>query len=173
MLKTGVTIGVTMKFIAIDVQGFLNPPNFIPKEIAITNGKQTEHYLIKPPLPFEMLSHDEKTQVRYLEQSHHGLRFSSGYIDYSLIPNLVRAQILNANVDLIYVKGHQKVEFLKKLFSIEELSSIKVINLEDGKCEMACSKTRPLCFSHNLKECVCALTNCWMLYNYVFSLLPQ
>ncbi|KAJ8939269.1 hypothetical protein NQ318_015227 [Aromia moschata] len=89
-----------------------NLPEFYPKEIAIMSAKHTAHYLLKPPFPYNTLTVELKKHVKYLEQSHHNLKYSDGYIDYNMLDTILQNDLLNA--DIVYVKGHQKEEFLKK-----------------------------------------------------------
>ncbi|KAJ8970335.1 hypothetical protein NQ317_017553 [Molorchus minor] len=92
-------------------------------EIAIMNALHTAHYLLKSPFPYNILSADVKKQVRYLEQHYHGLKYDE-----------------DGSADIVYVKGHQKEEFLRKKFNeIEEeeesesaaLSIPIIVNIEN------------------------------------------
>lgn len=173
---TGVCL-CTMKFITIDVQGFFNNPNFVPKELALTDGKKSEHFLIKPSRPFHYLSYSEIKEVQYLEKHHHGISYSDGHIEINELIERLKEILSDGGVDVVYVKGHQKAIFLHELLKEYIDGSIKIKNLEHLSTETSSSspnlvKQRPQCFSHKLQNCVCALTNCWILYNYLVGLLP-
>lgn len=167
-----------MKFIVVDIQGFFNPPHFVPKEIAITDGKRCEHFIVKPSKPFRFLNEEEIKQVKFLEKYHHGISYSAGNIEIAEVAEKVKS-ILFDGVDVVYVKGHQKVAFLKGLLEDDSYlqESVQIKNLEDALMTSSppiIFKQQPYCFSHKLMttNCICAVRNCWTLYNYLFNLLP-
>ncbi|KAJ8969747.1 hypothetical protein NQ317_009581 [Molorchus minor] len=119
-----------MKLVVVDMQGF-NLSDFYPKEISFVNGQQNTHYLLKPPVPYRTLSCDVKKQVKYLESNFHGLKYSSGYVSDDDLNEILRNHLLNSNVDFVYVKGHQKKEFLeKRLFELGGILTPSVVNVE-------------------------------------------
>lgn len=145
--------------LAIDVQGFAADGDFIPKELAITDGTKTSHYIFKPPRPFRKLSSQTKKTVRWLERYHHGLRWNDGVVDLAEVPVILRRFAALAHT--IYVKGHQKLNFLQQYINEDFL-----INLEHCKIPNV-RKEVPACFYHSNNNCICALNNCVMIYNYV------
>ena len=99
-----------MKFIIIDIQGYLSPPRFIPKEVAITDGLKSENILVKSIRP--NLTASEVRQKMYLENNHHGLTLSAGYTDLDDCINILKRHV--ANSDIVYVRGHQREFFFEK-----------------------------------------------------------
>lgn len=170
-----------MKLIVVDIQGF-NLPEFYPKEISFINGQQQTHYLLQPPFPYAELSFDIRKQVKYLENHHHGLKYSSGYVSYDVLDDILNDYILNGEVDMVYVKGHQKQEFLEKKLlelSAENSSAVpSVINVEHiNTCidePPKFVKDIPYCLNHypNCKY-MCSLRNSLKLYNWLHSNLPK
>lgn len=159
-----------MKFIVIDIQGFFNSKlskdGFEAKELTIYDGQRCEHFTITSPRSLCSLTNEERKEVRYLEKFYHG-------INYSAVGNMdnieqVKSAIVNIldkyYVDCIYVRGHQKLEFLNRLLYEAQ---IKIVNV---KCQMPkFYKSRPSCFSHNLKYCMCSKNNCIQLYNDIVN----
>ena len=154
-----------MPFAVVDLQGFYVRGVFIPKELAlIGNQSPVYHYTFKSSLPFFTLSECEKQQVRYLVRNHHGISYHVGQnLDYEikdLLENFIKAY----KIDEIYVKGHNKKDFLDKLLSIN------IINLEhsDEKCPKL-EKTLNICSKniHKIKPAMCAFYNTKMLYKFL------
>lgn len=170
---------VNMKVVVVDIQGF-NLPEFYPKEISFVIGHQNSHYLLKPPVPYDTLSCDVKKQVQHLERSYHGLKYSSGYISDNDLNELLRNHLLKNPVDIVYVKGHQKKEFLeKRLRSLQgETSTPSVVNLEHCSTHEAVPnfyKNLPYCLNHfnDAKKYMCSLRNSLELYDWLRSNLPE
>lgn len=170
---------VNMKLVVVDIQGF-NLPEFYPKEISFVHGQQqTAHYLLKPSVPYSTLSSDLKKQIQYLEHNHHGLKYSSGYISDDDLNEILRNHLLNDVVDVVYVKGHQKKEFLEKRLSyLQEASTPSVVNVEYCTLEQVPNfyKDIPLCLNHfnnHSKKYMCSLRNSLKLYDWLYSKLPK
>lgn len=145
-----------MKVVVFDVQGFIINGKFSPKEMCINNGHQMVHFILKPPKKFFLLTPEEKKQVQWLENNHFNLRYSDGFVSYEEVGNIL-GKYLN-DVDLVYVKGHQKYDFL-----INELSDkVCVINVENYECPFPnFEKKHPMCMSHKGKgPRMCSMTNC-------------
>lgn len=150
--------------LVVDAQGFGVPDGFIPKELAITNGTQTCHYVFKPPCPFRALPSRHQKQVRWLENYHHGLRWSEGYVDLRKLPEILSAATNGEKI--IYCKGIIKVQFLRKYLKSD---CVDIIDLND-ECDVSLTRRKgvPSCFSHYLTDnCACSLTFVQILYDYV------
>lgn len=162
-----------MKVVVIDVQGFYIP-EFIVKELTIFDGHRTGHYLFKSPVPFRQLSADVKKQVKYLELNHHLLRYNSGNIDYENIYNILEENIIDDVIDIIYVKGSVKEDFLRQFFDSKDFYP-RIINLEEANSCPKLQPQLPLCMHHYLKTkiCICSLNNVRFIYNYVIQNLPK
>lgn len=163
-----------MKWIVVDIQGF-NHPEFYPKEISFINEQQQNaHYLLKPPVPYSTLSDDVKKQVRFLERHHHGLKYSSGCITDTDFDEILRNHLID--VEIVYVKGYQKHQFLEKRLSNLLRETPSVVNLEFSDLELVPNlcKDLPYCFNHtDNKKYMCSLRNVFKLYNYLLIALPK
>lgn len=165
-----------MTFTVVDMQGF-NLPQFHPKEISFVTGDQHAHYLIIPPLPYDALSNDIRKQINYLELRHHGLRYSSGYVSDTDLNEILRNHLLKEG-GMVYVKGHQKKEFLeKRLHALGSTTTVmpSIINAEQlGEDVPKFTKDLPYCLNHfNNNNKMCSLRNAFKLYNWLCSSLPK
>lgn len=172
-----------MKVVAVDIQGFVLDKEFHPKELTIHDGNQTNHYLFKPPTSFNSLSDSDKKQVRFTERSIHGIHYSSGYIEYSAVSDIIKDNLLSANI--IYVRGHQKIDYLrKKLFEVIGFSGAAVypyvVNVETFD-HFAYPPPKfqadiPHNCTHHMKPTGlyrCSKRNCEDLFRWVYGFLPQ
>lgn len=160
----------------VDIQGF-SLPDFYPKEITFISGQQTAHYLLKPPFPANTLSNQLRKQIKYLERFHHGLKYDCGYVNYDMLDDLLRYHLLNSNTNMVYVKGHQKQEFLEnKLRELEQTSPTSIpdiINVENMVDAPNFIIDIPYCHNHLNNKSMCSLRNCTKLYNWLYSSLPK
>lgn len=152
----------------IDIQGFNNTQEgFTPKEMSIMDSnKRTIHFLFKPTMPFHLLSSSKKREVRWIERNHLNIEYSSGFVDLRHIGKILREAC--AEHDTVYVKGHQKFIFLKKI-----LTNVKIINMEGDSNPPILLKTKDSCLYHRLVKnttCACTENNVEILYNYVHRL---
>lgn len=183
--SSAASTSITMKLMVVDIQGY-NLPEFHPKEISFISGQQTAHYLLKPPFPSDTLNHQIQKQIHYLVNYHHGLKYSSGYINYDMLDDILRNHLLSGDVDMVYVKGHQKRRFLEdKICELTNSSSSTftpdVINVEALLDEEENNtipipnfiKDIPYCFNHCNYNSVCSLRNCTILFNWVCACLPK
>jgi hypothetical protein len=150
---------LTERCLVIDIQAFC-VPKFSPKEISITDGKRFSHHVFKPPLPFQELSKSCVNQIRYLETFHHTIRYNAGHIKFEEINNIL--QQFTKGVNYVFVKGHQKKNFL------DEHLQCEIINLETfpgvpnlDKCAESClyhRESNSFCSIHNVKK-LCKFLN--------------
>ena len=107
-----------MQQVVVDVQGFWkNKSDFILKEIAIFDLQKSSTpfvFTFKSPLNWNELSSDEKSTARWLENSFHGIRWSSGEILHEKIPEVMQKYLNNSKK--IFVKGELKKKFLQSIF---------------------------------------------------------
>lgn len=148
--------------IIIDLQGF-EAPHFVPKEMAITDGERTAHYVFKPPCPFHELTLSQQTTVNWLTRYHHGLRWSFGNTDLREIEKIL--SVVTSRDSTIYCKGKIKSDYLRNH------TTLPVIDLDDRMSEEEfLEKMAPLrhwkppCFSHILNYCRCAINNVNQIY---------
>jgi len=180
-----------MKVLALDIQGFelaadcsphpssdSSPLRFFAKELAITNGTQTSHYVFELPRKYSSLSVRDKRQVNYVTHNIHGLQYSTGFVNYDRINDIIRQEIIYAAVDIVYLRGRQKKNFLEEAFlEINLRPCPKIVNIEtlnnwDGPPKLECSI--PVCMSHLTdKPFMCSLRNCKIIHEWICNYLPK
>lgn len=118
-----------------------NSPGADPKELAIVgiDSNTVEHYLIRPRVPFSVLSDELRKQATYVIKHIHGLSWESGFIDLHDALNAATKTLRNANV--IYVKGLERARYVRDLVK-NQSSSTKVVDLNDFPAFLRCN-TRP------------------------------
>jgi hypothetical protein len=135
---------------------------FYPKEISTYDGCCLENYLLKPSTSFSELSSINKKQVRYDEENIHGLRYSDGDINSNDIQQILSEAL--KNYDTVYVKGHQKNEYLKQI-----LPHLEIKNIENEEDALKFIERPAKCFGRNndgRKWCD-GITNCIILQHWV------
>lgn len=109
-----------MKKYVVDVQGFKASLNeFVFKEVAILRLEEDATpsiFLFKPPYSWTQLLQKNKSENRHLERNFHGLSWRSGEIPYEELSSALHAILDDAE---IYVKGLEKVEWLRRFFPHE------------------------------------------------------
>lgn len=150
------------RVVVIDLQGVLLKRGFMVKELAIGDGERVNHYIFKPHVSYRRLNSDERRQVLWLEDNHHGLRYNDGNTNSEEISNILKQ--FTKEVDLIFVKGHQKIEFLQKYLSL------RIINLENYLNVPLLNKTNiNCCMYHKNVFSICSLYNINVLTNYLHA----
>lgn len=135
------------------MEGFM-VPQFVPKEMAITDGERTAHYIFKPPFPFRRLAAHHRCDVKYLTKNRHGIPWYSGSVDISEIDTILRH--VGERDNIIYCKGVTLCDFLR------QHTNLPVLNVEDLD---DVREWKPPCFAHkNLNVCSCALNTVAYLY---------
>lgn len=137
----------SMARLIVDVQFFrTSTTEYTVKELAVTDGDRTAHYIFKPPFVFEKLPPDLQTQARWLIQYHHGIKWNSGFIPAYLATPIICNLLENARS--IYVKGREKADFIR------DVSAKAVIELP----ERPTLQPKPAaCFHHSRDEVLCSL----------------
>lgn len=103
----------------VDFQGFRKGKNrFVLKELAIIplqNEKIQNFpcYLFEPPCAWNVLMDQEMKVNTYLERHYHGIPWNSGFLPFDLWPDVLREKLANAR--RIYLKGSEKLKFLKEI----------------------------------------------------------
>jgi hypothetical protein len=111
----------------VDLQGFplSRVRGFVVKEFAaLRKGSVLSHYIFESPEPWELLMKSEKSCASWLAAYHHGLQWKNGMIPYGRARQLITTAVLdNENVNdkdiVIYVKGHEKREWLRDLIQYD------------------------------------------------------
>lgn len=158
---------VAMKFAVVDIQGFHLNHDFVPKELAISmDGVHIYHFNFSSFLPFFSLSVADKKKIRYLENKHHGIYYSTGGLTHFAFNSILRDVLWKHKITTIYVKGDLKKKYLEKIVGGVLLN---IINVEyENECPKL-YKAAPLCTSgcHQLTHCICASNNCIVLYDWL------
>ncbi|KAK9878076.1 hypothetical protein WA026_020714 [Henosepilachna vigintioctopunctata] len=138
-----------MKFVTLDIQGFTIADEFVAKELGIYTGTKTAHFIFKPPQEYSALSTRDKKSVSYLERHHHGLRYSDGYVNYEEINSILTKYLTDVNI--VYVKGCQKYNFIVGRFNEIGGTFPLVLNVELSDCNPPVPNLErkiPICMSH-------------------------
>lgn len=155
----------------VDLQGFSVNKQFVLKEISFsissshTNHTPSEyHYIYKPPFAWKFVSDACKRGIIWLTVFHHGFYWNDGVIPYTLIDKTIEP-LRNPNLT-IYVKGAQKVEWLKAILNANH---IHFHNIEDIGCDIRLSSNqscRVRCGEHKHKAKHCALQSVRLLESW-------
>lgn len=165
-----------MRIAVVDIQGFYIQKELHPKEITIQINYSANHYLIKPSLPFQGLSLGDKKTVLYAEK-YHGIHYSSGNVNYSEINNILKKHL--ANIDIVYLRGNQKVDFLnRKCEELNLICDVLDISKFDSDCRFENAPPpkievtkKPICLNHRIPA-RCTSINCQTISRWIYSLLP-
>lgn len=85
---------------------------------------------------------------------YHFIDWNSGFTPVHQFVKIIK--ILTKDVDMVYIKGNEKFNFMKKY------SEVPVYKFDESP---PLPLTKPTCFHHNSKKCVCALSNVFFLYH--------
>ena len=100
----------------VDRQGFSGPKGqFVLKEVAIlAHGMSLPVvYQFAPPYPWQDLSSDLQRRNAWVERNYLGLKWNSGTTPYDRIEEILHLHL--GLIEKIYVKGREKVEWLRTL----------------------------------------------------------
>ena len=161
----------------VDLQGFIVRGRFVVKEVAVLRQRNVlSHYIFTNSIPWGALLKSEKSCVSWLTAYHHGLRWEDGTVPYwmarDLITRAVYGMIKNDDnddddEDLVYVKGHEKREWLKDLLDVNARANV-IIKTMDADYEGMESlnkldATNTIRCGKHVKSC--ALQNVFKMYN--------
>lgn len=148
----------------VDIQGFSLTDGFAVKELAISDGKMMNHYVFKPQVPYSQLTHSEQKQIAWLENNHHSLRYEDGHVSLSELDNILHR--FTAHVNLIFVKGKQKIQFLKQY-----ITNVPIVNLEysENIPNLVATVDSNSCMYHNNKSFICCIANVKTLCEKLFK----
>ncbi len=105
----------------VDFQAFKNLRNeFILKEVTIIDivKRVDNNFLIRPPQPYNQIPHKLKKRVDFITNNIHGLEWDSGMIGFRNAVALIKGILKDASK--IYIKGSERVNYLKKLLPDKE-----------------------------------------------------
>lgn len=113
----------------IEFEGFLVKKSFVFKEIcvrSVENNLTTIHFFLRPPFPFDKLSRKDRGIVKYCEENLHGIYWYAGHDQFK--ETRYYLQDLITSEDIVYTKGNQKVDILKRQLGLRCI--IKDIEIE-------------------------------------------
>lgn len=117
-----------MDFI-LDLQGFKGPKNqFICKELAVLslNHHVLNYYLFKTP---KKLQHHSETN-KWITNNHHKLRFEDGDVEFDRLSSIFdKIGQLSMGGGRIFVKGKEKVQWVRKLCRHQDVNVIDLVYL--------------------------------------------
>ncbi|KAL1516470.1 hypothetical protein ABEB36_000379 [Hypothenemus hampei] len=154
-----------MKFVVVDVQGYVINSTFTVKELAIYDGKYLKSFLFKPTLKYSSLyTADRKTYHNI-----HGISYSAGNVEYSEINNILENNL--SSFDIIFVKGQVKVDVLRKYFA----EWTHIVNLENSVSSQVpqLEPTKENCDNHKLKYSNCSIRNVYVVSDYIYKKLIE
>lgn len=162
----------------VDLQGFPlgRLSGFIVKEFAaLRGGNVLAHYIFDSPQPWDWLMKSEKSCASWLTACHHGLRWGTdGVVPYRKARQVITTAVLGAenpdNKEIVYVKGHEKREWLGELLldSRREYAYIESLDVDyedvDNLNNLDDANTFQ-CGQHRTNK-HCAIQNVFKLFNW-------
>lgn len=128
---------IAMAFV-VDFQAFKTLSNeFILKELAIVgvNENIVHHFFIKSP-SFQPCG-EMKARVKYVTKYIHNIPWNYGHVEKDQALSVLYE--LTRGADVVYVKGSERVEYLRKCMNWK----MKIVDLDSIKCPQACSLSSP------------------------------
>lgn len=112
--------------------------------------------LFKEPFPLNLLPPKQEQQTQWITKHHHGLKWEDGAILF--VKNIL--QNITTHTNVIYMKGHEKPEFIKQVVSKP------LIKLPE---QPPLDKNIPKYFYHSYMKSYCGLYNIFYLYENSFQ----
>jgi hypothetical protein len=164
----------------VDLQGFVvNNNNFVLKELSfsfksaqqryIDDNYPRYHYIFSAPFAWKYVDDISRKRSIWLTAFHHGFYWTQGDLSYEKIRACI-APLMEKDL-VIYVKGSQKVDWLKQLCKHYE---IDCRNIEDFGCALHLSDGarnehfKEHCNKHR-KADQCALRNIIQIESWYFN----
>jgi len=153
----------------VDLQGFSGPKGqFVLKEVSIlAHGMSLPAvYQFAPPYPWHDLSSDLQRRNAWVERNYLRLKWNSGTIPYNRIHEILHSHL--GLIEMIYVKGREKVEWLRTLL---QSTHHMIENLEndyddDDDVIPSLRKLTNTC-PHHKKQYMCAADNVMALSQFI------
>lgn len=144
----------------VDLQGFY-VSGFVIKEIAILTNENLHHWVFLPPYPWNNLHRLDKIQANWVIQHHHKIKWECGWEKYEEASTLIQSAL--QDVEIIYVKGLQKISWLRFFLN----KNIKIINVEDLECNFKINDNLGYKFTCTSHDGICSINNvfrisCWL-----------
>lgn len=151
-----------------DLQGFIVNKQFVLKELCFSFASSSfadevpkYHYIYLPPFSWEFVNDACKRGIIWSTIFHHGFYWDDGCASYNQIDQSVEP-LRESNL-IIYVKGAQKVTWLKNILKDNR---IECRNIEEIGCDFRlsdCASCRLNCGKHKHKAKNCALQSVGLL----------
>jgi len=157
----------------VDLQGFLVGRHFVVKEFAaLKDGFELSHYIFGCSVPWDSLTKAERYQAMWLIENHHGIQWKDGMVPYCMARSLITKAVMGTMTtddnddDIVYVKGHEKREWLRDLFLDEAKEDVENIeaHYEDIESLNKLVVMHTLRYQKYVKNC--ALQNVFKIYNW-------
>lgn len=131
----------------VDLQGFRASGQFVLKELSISleHSEAIHHYLFAPPYKWNQLSRRDRVCAFYLKTFHHGFNWNNGIIPYDSIHDILDTFLRGEN-SLVFVKGRDKIDWLKQLWNGDGILNIQ--NIEELGSTFDISEYPFECFPH-------------------------
>ena len=155
----------------VDLQGFTVGKKFVVKEVAVLKqGNVLTHYIFTNSVPWSALTKSERSCVSWLTAYHHGLRWDDGIVQYWKAKHLITTAVYDENDDeaIVYVKGHDKREWLKNLLNVNVRNNVIIETVDADYEDIASLNNLDTANTIRCEKHVknCAMQNVFKLYNY-------
>lgn len=105
-----------MKFAVVDIQGYTLPEEFIPKEVSIKVWNRHGNFLFTPSYLYICLNKKNKGIANVIKNKILGIRYSYGDIAYRELDSILQEYL--SDLDYVYVRAHQKYDFLQGITNL-------------------------------------------------------
>ena len=154
----------------LDVQGLRGAGGeFVWKEVGILKFPFDNAFdcLVKSPYGLRFLSEKYRRVNYWLRTNKHGLDWNDGWLPYEKLEDLLYLVLMNQQV---YVKGTEKMEWVKTLVGKKGEGKMTVCNIEELECPKLSSVKNSSeslkCKKHGKGEKTCAVENVWKMYSF-------
>jgi len=101
----------------VDLQGYPIGQEFLLKEVAVLRGGTIlAHYVFSTPMPWSIVSRNDRRCIKWLVRNHHGLAWEDGDVPYCCARHLIIRALQNEedcyDRAIVYVKGLEKRRWL-------------------------------------------------------------
>ena len=152
----------------VDFQGYqLHNKKFIIKEVCILCFGHISHYIFLPPFEYKYLNDVDKYQVDWLSKKYHGFDWSSGTYAYEEKENLIQKSLQYAT--LIYVKGEEKIKWLREVIQNHQIDIINIEKIIDKNFRLRDETDFFVfkCYHHNAYKGVCSSNNVFKIFQKI------
>lgn len=138
-----------LDFAIIDVQGFKsNSDKFIVKEISCVTKNLTFNDIITEPYEFKNLNAASQEQAQWLTHNQHGIKWEEGNLT---LEELHEEFLPIIRYKTIYVKGAEKVEWVRDILNYDPRNTLSIIDVESHGCKLELNGE-----NRNSENCSCS-----------------